>query len=111
MQFQLAKADRARAGSAGGGTAGPVVGIHDGAGMSEAARRLDRATGGAITRVLRRGDFSGKSAETYPLAGIRRGPAERILLVGLGAKSAFGRKPYRRAAYVATQWPPATGRR
>jgi leucyl aminopeptidase len=72
--------------------------------MTESARRLDRASGGAIARVIRRGDFAGKSAETYPLAGIRRGPAERILLVGLGPKSAFGRKAYRRAVYAATQW-------
>jgi leucyl aminopeptidase len=99
MQFQVIKAGSARR-----RTACAVVGIHESAAMSEAARRLDRAAGGAISRVLRRGDFSGKSAETYPLAGIRRGPAERILLVGLGAKSAFGRKPYRRAVYAATQW-------
>jgi leucyl aminopeptidase len=99
MQFQVIKAGGARK-----RTACAVVGIHEGSGMSESARRLDRASGGAIARVIRRGDFAGKIAETYPLAGVRRGPAERILLVGLGPKSAFGRKAYRRAVYAATQW-------
>jgi leucyl aminopeptidase len=99
MQFQVIKAGSARQRSA-----CAVVGIHENAAMSESARRLDRESGGAIARVLKRGDFSGKGAETYPLAGIRRGPAERILLVGLGPKSAFGRKSYRRAVFAATQW-------
>ena len=44
--------------------------------------------------MLKRGDFAGKSAETFPITGVRRGPAERILLVGLGPKAGFGRKPY-----------------
>ena len=59
---------------------------------------------GPSRRVLKRGDFSGKATETFPIVGIRRGPAERILLVGLGPKSSFGRKPYRRAVFAATQW-------
>ena len=99
MQFQAVKAGAARQ-----RTACAIVGIHERGALTEAARRVDRASGGAISRVLERGDFSGKSAETFPIVGVRRGPAERILLVGLGAKAGFGRKTYRRAVFAATQW-------
>ena len=99
MQFHVIKAGAARK-----PTACAIVGIHENAAMSESARRVDRASGGAISRVLKRGDFAGRSMETFPIVGVRRGPAERILLVGLGSRSGFGRKPYRRAIYAATQW-------
>ncbi len=84
MQFHAIKAGAARQ-----RTACAIVGIHENGVLSEAARRVDRASGGAITRVLKRGDFSGKGTETFPIVGIRRGPAERILLVGLGPKLGF----------------------
>ncbi|MGQ0428351.1 MAG: leucyl aminopeptidase [Gammaproteobacteria bacterium] len=84
-------------------TACAVVGIHEPAAMTASARELDRASGGAVGRVLRRGDFTGKAGEILPIMGAR-GPAERILLVGLGAKKSFNRKTYRRAVVAATQW-------
>jgi leucyl aminopeptidase len=99
MQFQVIKAGAARQ-----KTACAVVGVFEGASLGDAARKVDRAAGGAVSRVLKRGDFAGKGAETFPIVGMRRGPAERILLVGLGPKSGFGRKAYRRAVYAATQW-------
>ncbi len=104
MQFQVIKAGSARQ-----RTACAIVGIHENGSMSDAAKRVDRAAGGAISRLLRRGDFSGKGTEVFPITALRRGPAERILLVGLGPKSNFGRKAYRRAVYAATQWLAKTG--
>jgi len=104
MQFQVIKAGAARQ-----KTACAIVGVFEGAALGESGRRVDRASGGAVSRVLKRGDFAGRGAETFPLVGIRRGPAERILLVGLGPKAGFGRKAYRRAVYAATQWLAKTG--
>jgi leucyl aminopeptidase len=99
MQFQALKAGAARK-----PTACAIVGIHEGATMSDAARGVDRASGGAIARLLKRGDFQGKGAETFPITALRRGSADRILLVGLGPKGNYGRKAYRRAVFAATQW-------
>jgi leucyl aminopeptidase len=99
MQFHVTRTGAARRPNA-----CAIVGIHEKAALTGSARRLDRACGGALTRLLKRGDFAGKSAEVFPVTGLRRGPAERILLVGLGPKSGFGRKTYRRAVYAATQW-------
>jgi leucyl aminopeptidase len=104
MQFHVVKAGAARQ-----RTACAIVGIHEGGTMSDSARKVDRASGGAIARVLKRGDFSGKSPDVFPVVGLRRGPAERILLVGLGPKAGFGRKAYRRAIFSATQWLAKTG--
>lgn len=98
MQFYATGASAARQ-----KTACAIVGIHDNAAMTAAARELDRAAGGAIGRVLRRGDFTGKAGELLPIMHAR-GPAERVLLVGLGAKKGYGRKAYRRAIAAATQW-------
>jgi len=85
-------------------TACAIVGVHEGAAMTGSARALDRACGGVIGRLLRRGDFSGKTGEVLPILAARKGPAERVLLVGLGPRSGYGRKQYRRAVVVATQW-------
>jgi len=85
-------------------TACAIVGIHEGAAMTPSARELDRASGGMIGRLLRRGDFSGKTGEALPILAARKGPAERVLLVGLGPRGGYGRKQYRRAIVVATQW-------
>ncbi len=85
-------------------TACAIVGIHERSEMTVAARDLDRRLGGQIGRVLKRGDFGGKVGEVMPLSGTGRGPAERVLLVGLGPRKGWGRKPYRRALTAATQW-------
>ncbi len=92
-------------------TACAVVGIHEAAKMTGPARELDRACGGAIARLLRRGDFAGKAGELLPVLAAGRGPAERVLLVGLGPAAGYGRKPYRRAIAAATAWLAKTGAR
>lgn len=97
MQFYATGASAARQRSA-----CAIVGIHERAEMTASARELDRVSGGAIGRVLRRGDFSGKAGEILPIVGIVRGPAERVLLAGLGPKKGYGRKAYRRAVAAAT---------
>ena len=99
MQFNATGASAARQRSA-----CAIVGIHDGAAMTGPARELDRGIGGAISRLLKRGDFSGKAGEILPIVGARGGPAERVLLVGLGPRKEYGRKAYRRAIVAATQW-------
>ncbi|EQD41197.1 Leucyl aminopeptidase, partial [mine drainage metagenome] len=43
------------------------------------------------------GDFSGRAAETLLVADLPGLAASRVLLTGLGARKAFGRKPWRKA--------------
>ena len=104
MQFHATGSSAARQ-----RTACAIVGIHEKAEMTGPARELDRASGGAIRRLLRRGDFAGKTGEVQPVLAAGTGPAERILLVGLGPRASYGRKAYRRAIVAATQWLAKTG--
>jgi len=53
-----------------------------------ATRAVDEAAGGIVGRALASGDFKGKLGETMVLYP-ETGPAERILVLGLGKKDAF----------------------
>jgi len=67
--------------------------------LPAALTALDRAAGGAITRLLESGDFVGKKDETavlYPPA-----PVGRLLLVGVGKAEEVTLAGIRRAAAVA----------
>jgi leucyl aminopeptidase len=59
-----------------------VVGVHQEKKLGAAARRLDQASKGALTRALR--DLSGKTGSTLLLRALPGVAAERVLLVGLG---------------------------
>jgi leucyl aminopeptidase len=66
-----------------------VVAALDGSQLSDAARKADKATGGAITRALAVSRFTGKkgqSLEVLAPAGVK---ASRIVLIGLGKASEF----------------------
>ena len=74
-----------------------VVGVFEEGQLTEEARELDSACAGRLRKLLARGDFPGKAAETLLIAdppGIR---ASRVLLAGLGPKKSFGRKVWRKA--------------
>ncbi|MCU0975908.1 MAG: leucyl aminopeptidase [Steroidobacteraceae bacterium] len=88
-----------------------VVGVYEGGELSAAAQALDAAAGGLISRVIRRGDFSGKAGESLPIADLGGGKVERALLVGLGPRKEYSRKSLRRAATAAAEWLKKSGAR
>ncbi|HET7276139.1 MAG TPA: leucyl aminopeptidase [Longimicrobiaceae bacterium] len=66
--------------------------------------KLDDKMGGAISEVIRRGDFAGREGQTsllYPASGAIA--AERVLLVGLGPRSDLDLEKLRRAAGTAVK--------
>ena len=78
-----------------------IVGVFSDAGMSDAAARIDRASSGAIKRLLDSSDITaklGSSALLFALSGIK---AERVLVVGLGPKAKFDAAAFNRAALEA----------
>jgi leucyl aminopeptidase len=74
-----------------------VIGIYEDGRLTEEARAVDSACGGRLRKLLARGDFPGKAAETLLVADLPGIGATRVLLTGLGAKKSFGRKAWRKA--------------
>ena len=63
-----------------------LVGVFESRELTDAARQLDRRLGRRLGNLLRRGDFAAKLGETQLLPELSSAPAQRVLLVGLGAR-------------------------
>ncbi len=74
-----------------------IIGVFDEGELGEQARAVDSACGGRLKKLLSRGDFPGKAAETLLIADLPGIGATRVLLTGLGARKSFGRTVWRKA--------------
>jgi leucyl aminopeptidase len=74
-----------------------VVGVFEEGELSEQARAVDSASGGRLKKLLARGDFPGKPAETLLVADLPGLEATRVLLTGLGNRKKLSRKTWRKA--------------
>jgi len=77
-----------------------VVGAFDDRTLGELGTELDRRLKGTLSRLLKRGDFAGKSGETLllPDTGAR---TRSVLLVGLGSHAGYQRRAWRKAVVTA----------
>jgi leucyl aminopeptidase len=80
-----------------------VVGIYEDGDLGIAARRIDTQLGGLIGKLHGDGDFSGKLGDILLLPTPAGAAAARVLLIGLGTRSDFGRKQYRKALQSTVQ--------
>ncbi len=78
-----------------------VVGQFSDAGPDEIIRTLDEKLGGAIDRLAKLGDFTGKAGTQAVLYGQGRIGAERVMLVGLGERDKATLDTLRKAAATA----------
>jgi leucyl aminopeptidase len=74
-----------------------VVGVFEEGELSEQGRVVDSASGGRLQKLLRRGDFPGKPADTLLVTDLPGLYATRVLLTGLGRKKNLSRKTWRKA--------------
>ncbi len=88
-----------------------IVGVFETRRLTDAAQRLDQATDGYLSELLKRGDMEGKLATTLMLSTVPGLSCERLLLVGLGKEKEFGDKAYRDAVRAAVKAVKATGAR
>ncbi|HEX2492436.1 MAG TPA: leucyl aminopeptidase [Steroidobacter sp.] len=88
-----------------------IVGVYDKGELSTAAAELDRRLGGRIARLVKKGDLRGKAGDAVLLADLGGGPCDRLIVLGLGARSAFKRKQYRKALAAALSILARTGAR
>ncbi|QFU77896.1 leucyl aminopeptidase [Halioglobus maricola] len=70
-----------------------VLPLFKGEALSGEAKKLDKASGGAISASIKLGDFKGKTGEGHTLLGC--GKLKRILLIGCGEKTSFDRSAAR----------------
>ncbi|GAB2180515.1 leucyl aminopeptidase [Denitratisoma sp. agr-D3] len=78
-----------------------VLGVYENGVLTDAAKAVDKASGGAVAKAVKAGDISGKSGATLLLTGVAGIAATRLLLVGLGKKEALDAKAYRGAVTAA----------
>ncbi|HYL87959.1 MAG TPA: leucyl aminopeptidase [Burkholderiales bacterium] len=76
-----------------------VLGVYSEKELTAPARRVDQKSNGALRAAL--ADLSGKTGSTLLLRGLPQVAADRVLLVGLGAKKEFGEAAYRDAVRAA----------
>ena len=73
---------------------GVVVGIYESRKLTLAAELLDKAAGGYLGEILKRGDLAGKTGSTLVLHNVPGVMSERVVLVGLGKEREFGDKAF-----------------
>jgi leucyl aminopeptidase len=78
-----------------------VVGIFEPRRLSPAAETLDKASGGHLSALLRRGDIEGRLGQTLLLHHVPTSLADRVLLVGCGKEREIGDKEYQRIVTTA----------
>ena len=80
-----------------------VVGVFDNRKPSLSAELIDRASGGYVSEIIRRGDMEGKLGSTLLLHNVRGTLADRVLLVGLGKERDFREREFRTAVRAAVR--------
>jgi leucyl aminopeptidase len=78
-----------------------VVGVYQDLQLTPAAQRLNESTQGLISKVLSRGDISGKNGETVLLNALPDSSIACILLAGLGENKPVTGKAYIKALSAA----------
>jgi leucyl aminopeptidase len=78
-----------------------IVGVYQDKQLSASANSVNDSTQGLITKILGRGDISGKNGETVLINAIPDSSIERILLVGLGENKPLSSKDYKKALLAA----------
>lgn len=71
-----------------------VVGIFESRKLTEAAKRLDEASSGYLSKLLAQGDMNGKANSTLLLHHVPNVNSKRVLLVGLGKEKTFSEKTF-----------------
>src|SRR5580693_7465954 len=98
MEFKVIVDAKARA-----ATGCAVVGVYENGELGAATRHLDAQLGGLIARLHAAGDFAAKLGDSLLLPHPHGVAAQRVLLIGLGARAGFGRKQYRKALTTGAQ--------
>src|SRR5687767_7992769 len=78
-----------------------VIGVFDDEDLPATARNVNSATGGKLRQWLARGDLSSRLGDTQLVPEATGLRAQRLLVVGLGARKSFDRRAWRKAVSAA----------
>jgi len=78
-----------------------IVGIYEGGKQGQAANDIDAASKGALKKLVRQGDISGKHGTSLLLMAVPGIRAQRVLVVGLGKIGKFDVSQFRAAVRAA----------
>ena len=78
-----------------------ILGVFEKRKLSAPAAVIDKASGGHLSDILRKGDLDGETGRTLMLYGVPGISCERILLVGCGNRKELSRRNYRKALAAA----------
>ena len=73
-----------------------IIGLFEDKSMTSSAQQIDSLTKGAISQILKQGDFSGKLAQTLMLYHLPDFTLGRVLLVGCGKKTDINDQAFRK---------------
>jgi leucyl aminopeptidase len=80
-----------------------IVAAFEGGELSASAAAIDKAAGGLLRKLARRGDLSGRSGQPLVLHAVEGILAERVVVVGCGRAGEFSERGYRRAVQEGVQ--------
>ncbi len=80
-----------------------MAGVFEGRELSDAAKAIERASKGHLSRILAKAIWKASLGCTLLLHDVPGVAAERVLLVGLGKAADFGPKEYREAVRAAVR--------
>ena len=80
-----------------------VVGVYSDSGLTPAAKEIDQAAGGLLTRLVESKEVTGKPYELLPLWGVADVKSPQVLVVGLGKQADFDRGAACRTAAAAAR--------
>jgi len=78
-----------------------AIGLFDDNALTDAARELDAASKGQLRRLRESGDLPSRPGETQLLLQLPGVRARRVLVVGLGKRSEFSRRAWRKCVTAA----------
>jgi leucyl aminopeptidase len=80
-----------------------ILGFYDKRKFTPIAAALDEILGGLLSKLLKRDEMEGKPGEILVVNHLEHGKIERVVMVGLGKKSALSAAVYRKAVIAAVK--------
>lgn len=76
-----------------------IVGVYENGALTPSAKKLDKESQNYLSKLLKNGDFQGKTGQTHVLYHVPKQNFERVLIVGCGKESALNERDYRKIIF------------